>query len=347
MPIKCKYCAVGILLFFSLRVNGQIFFADSLESKLKQVGHYFLYRDYDTTYIRSYANYLSLKLIAVNKNNFFRIRDRIHKAGLRYRPEYGINVGLGFAYKWLALDLAFNFGLQEDENLPNSETLNFQAKIYSSRQFMEGSLQYFYGHQLDRIAGITENLSDISKIRGDIRTIRIGLQYLFAFNYDKFSLKAPFVLNEIQLKSAGSPILGASFDFFNMSSDSSIVPYILKDKFEEKLHLIDLSMISLALNLGYMYSFVWNEKFFITLGLIPGLNFNLGDSKAETREILRWNISYKIKTMNALGYNTKRFYTGIQLIGDFNNIRLEKKLSTLYSNGSLRLFVGYRFIRNK
>ena len=132
-----------------------------------------------------------------------------------------------------------------------------------------------------------------------------------------------------------------------MDSDSAIVPSQLMNYFDENIHLVDLSVINLAANIGYMYSFVWKEKFFITLGLIPGLNFNLGDSKADNREILKWNISYKFKTMNAFGYNSKRVYMGIQVLGDFNNLRIKKGLSTLYSNGSMKLFFGYRFIKKK
>jgi hypothetical protein len=159
-------------------------------------------------------------------------------------------------------------------------------------------------------------------------------------------LKAPFVLKEIQLRSAGSPILGASFVYFSMVSDSSIVPQSIMEYFDPRLYLTDFNVISLAVNAGYMYSFVWKKHFFITLGLIPGINFNLGDSKAEQRESFKWNVSYKMKTMNALGYNGDRFFTGFQFVGDWNNIRLYDKLHTKFTNGSLKFFIGYRF-KNK
>lgn len=331
----------------SLPVHGQLLNLDSINYKIKQFEEYLLYRNQDTTYIISLVDQFTLKLVAINKFNFFRIKDGNYHTRLRYRPEYGIKFGVGFAYKWLALDLAFNFGINEDVNFKDSETFNLQVRTFSSRQFMEGSIQYYYGHQLDNVSGISNVVTDLPQIREDVRTISFGLQYLYAFDYDKFSLKAPFVLNEIQLKSAGSPILGASFDFFNMDSDSSIVVGALSNYFSEKLHLTDLSVISIAVNLGYMHSFIWKEKFFLTLGFIPGLNFNLGDSRSSERNVYRWNISYKIKTMNALGYNTKRFYTGLQLASDFNNLYIDKKLSTLFSNGNLKLFVGYRFLSNK
>jgi len=344
--VKLRYILIGSFLAIAIPGYGQVLSSDSLNSKIKSLENYILYRNHDSTYIKSYANQVALKLIAVNKINYFNIRDRNTGAGLRYRPEYGVNLGIGFSYKWFSMDLAFNLGLREDKNFDHSEFIDFQGRIYSSKQFIEFSLQYYYTYQISKISGIDGDFSEIQKIRGDIRTISFGLQYLYAFNYDKFSLKAPFVLNEIQRKSAGSPIFGASFAYFTMDADSSIVPVELADQFDPDLHLIDLSVISLAVNFGYMYTFTWKEHFFITLGLIPGLNMNLGDSKAEERDVFKWSFSYKIKTMNAVGYNSKRFFTGLQFVGDWNNVRLKKNLHTLFNHSSIKIFVGYRF-RNK
>ena len=142
-------------------------------------------------------------------------------------------------------------------------------------------------------------------------------------------------------------IFGASFAFFTMDADSSIVPVEYIDYFDPKLHLMDLTSISLAANFGYMYTFVYKEHFFITLGIIPGLNFNFGDSKSDIRDRYKRNISYKIKTMNAIGYNSGKYFAGLQLVGDWNNVKLGKKLYSLFNQGSLKLFVGYRFGNKK
>ena len=336
-----------MILLISIEGAGQIISKDSIDKKMEGIQYYLLYRNHDSTYIKSYADQFALKLVAINKINYFGIKDKNTGAGLRYRPEFGVNLGVGVSYKWFALDLAFNIGIRENKDFENSEHFDFQGRVFSSKQFFEGSLQYYYGHILGNVSGIDEENYDFPEIREDIRSISFGLQYLYAFNYDKFSLKAPFVLNEIQLQSAGSPIFGASFAYFSMDSDSSIVPQSLTEYFDPKLHMTDFNVISLAVNMGYMYTFVWRKHFFITLGLIPGLNFNLGDSKAEQRESFKWNVSYRIKTMNALGYNGDRFFTGFQFVGDWNNIRLDNKLHFKFTQGSLKFFVGYRFGNRK
>jgi len=341
------YILIGLLCIFTLQSKGQGISADSLESKIQKFGDYLLYRNHDTTYIKSYADLFALKLVAVNKFNYFQIRDRNNETKLTYRPEYGVNLGLGMAYRWFSMDITFDVGLHENQNIENREFLDIQTRAYSSKRLIEAYIQYYYGYELTRADGVDQNLLSDNNSRGDIRTISFGLQYLFAFNYDKFSLNAPFVLSEKQRKSAGSPIFGASLVLFTMNSDSSIVPPPMKPYFNETLHAVDLGFVSFGANFGYMYTFVWKKHIFLTLGLIPGLNINFGDTKAQEREFLNWNISYRIKTMNSFGYNSSRFFAGIHIVGDVNNVNLKNKLSTQFSNGSVKFFAGYRFNRKK
>ena len=343
MLLKFRYTLIFFLFIATLQSKSQGISADSLESKIQQLGDYLLYRNHDTAYIKSYPEYIGAKLVAVNKFNYFHMRDRNNKTKLVYRPEYGVNLGFGMAYKWFSIDFTFDVGLREDKNIENREFFDIQTRVYSSKRLIEAYLQYYNGYELTRSTGINNGIPSDGYLREDIRTISFGLQYLFAFNYDQFSLNAPFVLNEKQRKSAGSPIFGASLVLFTMNSDSSIIPTPVKSYFDEKLQVTDVGIISFALNFGYMYTFVWMKHIFLTLGLIPGLNFNLGDTKTQEREFFKWNVSYKIKTMNAIGYNSSRFFGGIQIVGDVNNISLKNKLSTQFSNGSIKLFIGYRF----
>ena len=330
---------VSIFVFPS-NSKGQIQ-ADSVMKKIEKVGTYLLYRNHDTTYIKSYADKFGLKLVAVNKYNYFTLIDKNTNNRLRYRPELGINLGLGIAYKWFAFDLVFNFGIRENQYFTNEDFFDFQGKIFSSKQYIEATLQYYYGYQTDNMSEISED----AKVRKDIRTINYGLQYLHAFNYDKFSIKAPFILNDHQRKSAGSVIGGFGFSLNIMDADSSVIPQELSNDFSEKLHLRDLNTINLTANAGYMYSFVYKEHFFLTLGLIPGLTISYGDYWTHERQRLKLNLSYNIKTMNAIGYNGEKIYGGFQLVSDALYIKIDKKNYTQTSHGKLSLFIGYRFTR--
>ena len=112
MLLKFRYTLIFFLFIATLQSKSQGISADSLESKIQQLGDYLLYRNHDTTYIKSYADYLGIKLVGVNKYNYFRARDGNSKTKIIYRPEYGVNLGMGMAYKWFSMDITFDVGLR-------------------------------------------------------------------------------------------------------------------------------------------------------------------------------------------------------------------------------------------
>ena len=341
---------IGILLIilFGIHLNNSSVNAqslDSLENSINKLNNYLLYRNHDTSYISNYGNEVAVKILVKNKFNYFTIRDKNNNSKIKYRPARDLNLGLGVAYKYFALDLTFSLGLNKNSEFEDPVAFDFQGRLYSSKQFISTTLQYYVGYELSNSGGINHEINHTSTIREDIRTINFGLRYLHAFNYTEFSLKAPFVFNEIQKKSAGSVIGGVSFSIFIMDADSSIVPPEVKSDFNPDLYLIDLNALNVAVSVGYMYSFIFKEHFFITLSLIPGINVNGGDYLPESKDRVykSINIRFKFFTMNAIGYNGRKFFAGAQGLGDTDFLQLDKKLNLVTGNGQLSLFVGYRF----
>lgn len=316
---------------------------DSLMIKVEQLGNFLLYRNHDTSYIANYSSNFTLKLIGVNKYNFFKVKDNEANSSARYRPDRRVNLGIGLAYKWFAVDLAFNFGIGEDSNFKNSKYLDLSGTIFSSKQFINATYQYYYGYQMSKFTGITSEEIPGSAIRDDIRTTYFGLQYFFAFNYDKFSLKAPFIHNERQKKSAGSFLLGAEFGIYALDADSTIIPPEFHEDFNEKLHLVDLNTSNLGLGFGYIYTLIIKDHFYATASFIPNFGINMGDSKTSFREPFKTHLYLGFKSLNSIGYNTSRFFGGIQFSVDFFNTRIDKKLNVQTGHGKAKLFLGYRF----
>ena len=331
------------LAFFSFPVVSQTLNPDSLMQRAEDFGHFLLYRNHDTTYITSYAHKLTTKLLAISKINFFRIRDRGNGSNVRFRPDRGVNLGVGLSYKWFALDLAFNFGIGEDSGFKNRKAFDFQGAIFSSKQYISGSIQYYYGYQYDSFNGVPKEDVPENKTRDDVRSVSTVIQYLFAYSYDKFSLKAPFIQNEQQLKSAGSFLIGGRFQLYSVDADSSMVPVSAQGYFDEQAHLTNLTGASLVVNFGYMYTFVFNKHFYATLGLIPGLGLNLGDFKSDYKEPFLTHLTTGINLMSAVGYNSPRFFGGIQLVGDTYWYRLADELRLSQGQGKFKLNFGYRF----
>ena len=348
MKRTLKY--ILIINFFILVMGSNRAAAQNLDT-LKQIvdnlGRYLLYRNHDSTYISNYSEEVALRLVLANKFNFFRAKDRINGTSMRYRPFENLNFGAGVAYKWFAMDITFSIGLRDLSEFENYKSLDFQSRIYSSKHYISATIQYYRGYQLIRTKGFAAPITDAVKFREDMRIINFGLQYLYALNYTRFSLKAPFVFNEVQRKSAGSFIAGASFSLFNMVADSSLVPQDFAPYFSPQLYIKDISVLSVAMSFGYMFTFVVKEHFFLTLSAIPGINLNSGDYFSQDRSFIAPNINLKFNTMNALGYNGRRFFAGVNFIADSYLSRIDNKLHVEIGYGKSTFFVGYRFHSEK
>ncbi len=343
---KSTYLFVAILLIVLLPYNTKSQEIDTTQKGLDYIEHYILYRNHDSSYIKNYSQKISVKLVAINKYNYFNIIDRNNKTSIKYIPLRDVSLGLGVSYKWFAIDLTFSLGLNKNSDFENTRSFDFQGSMFSSKQFITFILQYYQAYELSNMKGIGGYLSEEVKRREDIRTINLGFQYMFATNYTKFSLKAPFVQNEGQRKSAGSPIVGASFNIFVMDADSSIVPEEAAEYFSPNLYLTDLNILSASLSFGYMYSFVYKKRFFLTLSLIPGVNISSGDYYTDSRQFSPLSIHLKLNSKNAIGYNSKKFFIGFQFIAISYFSNFDKKQLAEIGHGKFSLFIGYRFGKN-
>lgn len=319
---------------------------DSLVTMVENISEYFLNRHQDSTFIGNYSDELALKLQALGKFNNFNVQDRNVKSNIRYVPVRDLRLGIGVAYKYFAFDINVGLGLESNSTIQDYRSFDFRARIFSSKQYFNTFLQYYQGYRIANIDDQEFQKSDEEAIRNDIRTIHLGLQYFYVMNYTEFSLKAPFVFNEWQKKSAGSILFGANFNLFVLDGDSSMVPSTLQPYYGESLHLHDLSNLSIGISAGYMYTYVLKKNFFVTLSLMPGLILNNGDFSVDNREPLSRHLNGRIQSLNSIGYNSRRFFAGINVEGDGYWIRVADKQRIEVSQGSASVFVGYRF-RNK
>lgn len=298
----------------------------------------------DSNYIENYSDEISLRIVGVGKYNFLRLVDQNQNTMVRYRPDPRLNLGLGVTYRWFSIDFTIGLGISPNpDEFETSEVFDFQGSIFTNKHFLEVAYKYYLGHFINETKGLSTQLNDSSRFRADVRSQMVNLEYLYALGYQKFSFKAPFVNNEMQKKSAGSVILGANFTVNSYVGDRSVIPEEVEDQFNPVLGWNQYNLASLSINAGYMYSLVIKKHFYITLGLIPGLAFNAGDfsldNKIEPFGIL---VSPRLKTMNAIGYNKRKFYAGITIQSAWNFTWLDKKALVETGTGKGKIFIGYR-----
>lgn len=336
-----------ILLTFVLTAQvsltyGQLDKADTLLAAASQIADDILSQNLDSSYIRSYADRISLKISAINKFNSFHLWDQSLNNRISYRPDLGVNFGLGVTYRGLALDIASSLGFKE-KKISNSIYRDIQLRFLNSKHYLRLRYQYYYGYKIFQISGYNTDPLAEYETRQDIRTLQFGVQYLYTFNYGKFSMRAPFVMNERQRRSAGSTVAGVGFHIYNLDADSSLIPVEMSNQGNQDLNFSELNVAYLTAHLGYMYSFVIKGRFFITLGLIPGIGFKNGDYNVGRRTPIHSVWAARLKTMNAIGYNGQRFFTGLQIIYSLSFVPLDKDLKSSIIEGRPSLYAGFRF----
>ena len=92
-----------------------------------------------------------------------------------------------------------------------------------------------------------------------------------------------------------------------------------------------------------MYSFVNRKGWFLTMSFVPGLAVVFGDYKVNERVSFNPHVSFKLKTMNALGYNGRRFYAGLHIMADIFGTSVVDRLGVEVGRAKSKLFFGYRF----
>ena len=126
-----------------------------------------------------------------------------------------------------------------------------------------------------------------------------------------------------------------------------MVPVNGQADFMKDANLTGLNLMSLAINAGYMYSFVYQEKWFLTLSVIPGIHYNVGDFASGSLHQIPGNINVKLNSMNSIGYNGRKFYAGIYYLYNGQLNRIRENLYAEIGYGKLAAFVGYRFALRK
>ena len=233
----------------------------------------------------------------------------INRDGKEYEPNTPLSLGAGFAIR----NTIFNFRFRLPVFTPNedkygeTEALDIQIHHFGKQFLYDVFFQRYEGFYLD---------DREIEIIPDMMVQQIGFEITYLFNGKKFSSKAAFEQNELQLRSAGSLALGGGIYYYDMDLGT--------DSLTGKQP--DFNNLILGINLGYAYTWVLNSHWLMTGIASVGAGFG-----NETDELGDGNIKVLPITFarGAIGYHRSGW--GI----DFSFLIHSKKLH--YSEGSLDL----------
>jgi len=269
-------------------------------------------------YVQDFPDKFTVRLGLQSTFNSFAFTDTADNSVLEIIPNDKTYLGASFLFRSVEIDLGFApdfFSENQDNEGSRLLSLNFRMFLGKWMQTLD-----FYSQ---KGFFLTDGNNRIPL--AEMTSLKIGGTTGYIFN-DKFSFRAIGFQNEWQKKSAGSFI--PRFTFYYTKLD-------LHDESPES----STNTYDLAIGPGYYYNWVLKKHFIFSLGATLGVGINITRSDFTTKSTTLTQIIFR----NAIGYNSERFFTGINLNAQLLHYNIDPNAFQDDIIFFGELYMGYRF----
>ncbi len=184
-----------------------------------------------------------------------------------FLPNQIANISLGVSHPKIPIDISVGVGIGKvSKNFPKTKSYDFLIHKYAHKFVVDAFLQYYKGFYIDQYNKLTldSSLTYAERSFPNLEKMLLGVFGQYIFNGDKFSYQSAFDnREEVQLKSAGSFMAGASVYYFCLKSNKPVARDITRIKEWQ-----------FGVNGGYSYNFVLSKKWMLNVSASAGLDFN-------------------------------------------------------------------------
>jgi hypothetical protein len=304
--------------------------------------------NFDSLYVLSFSQKLNISIVMEG------IGHSVDIEGPKYRYRMRANrpaaLGFGLDYKWLGFELKIPaFWRQPQPEKGDSRTfginLNITGRKHSVVSFAKIYNTFYQENILEHDPNYLHNHKGFYPQRTDLTTQNFYSRWLYAFNGDRYSMRAALRQSEKQRKSSGSFMAGAVLTYLSMRADSALVADSMERFFPIIKDVRSYRLVTPGILVGYGFTLKLGRNLFFGGKLILGVNREFGAYRSETGS--RINGTRKIGTSSevnmGLGYNGTRWFwelsiTGYNLRNPFDQVN---RLSTGFT--AARVHLGYRF----
>jgi hypothetical protein len=262
---------------------------------------------------------------------------------LVYRPNETGRIGITAFYKWFGLGLSMGTRLfrLDPEKYGTTQTIDARINVYGKPVIVEGFLQYYEGFYVKH-----NQYEEEIFLMPDMTLFSIGAAASYIYNHDRFSIRAAYIHNERQLKSAGSLMIQPSIKYYRVHSGSGILPDGLFPAIDSgNLNVHEGDFISTGLGPGYIYSFVIKEKFYITTGILSEVRWNYHEYNTASDAYIYHTVSFPFTVRLATGYNSDTWFIGGSYYSTPVILYPNKAVANLhhFDLTQIRFWIGTRF----
>jgi hypothetical protein len=300
---------------------------------------------FDTIYIEDHTQLLTTRLFLLFQNASLLINpanDQISK--IVYRPNVNVRIGIAGFWKWFGLGISIDNPFYKTNRDAYGKTTTLDLRVNAFGRFFASEL--FFQQYKSFYISTPERPDGTHYIIPDMKTLSIGVSGYWIYNARRFSIRAAFIQNERQKKSAGSLLVRPSFLYYKISSDHGIIPVEIIDIY----HIPSANRItkgefySLGISPGYAYTLVFLKNFYLTAAVFPGVTAHFSSFSNGNDIYSDFEFAFQLSGRFALGYNSDKWFLGGSYQTGFNEIpdRLSNALFS-YNVAQFRFWGGLRF----
>ncbi len=304
---------------------------------------------YDSTYYERFPGRLSTRLYLSQKFLKFNIPSKTAD-DIEYKANTKLNLGFGFTYHNISANLFYGFVfLNKDTAKGKTKGLDLQVHLYPRKWAIDVIALVPKGYHLEP-KGFANGNPNKYYYRPDIQIKLFGVSAYKVPNKAKFSYRAALQQSEWQKKSAGSPLYGG-MAYYGLieSKDSALVPRSIQANYLQR-GIDNLNYMALGAGIGYAYTLVAHQHFFITASAVGNLDVTftseeIGTSGAQHKT----SIGPSVVAKAAIGYNSRTWAFSLNSASSAFWTKGKASPQNYYlPTGQIRLSVSRRWdIRNE
>lgn len=297
----------------------------------------------DTTYIVKFKRKYNIQFNSWLTDVNLLVLPRKQEKDLSVKLEPNVRNQCGFALglKHFTVAMGFQVPGTESNERKRGRTKYYDLSFgYFKRKF-GGEIYYRY------FQGMMRRKNDFAAdmIRPDVFLATGGINFFYAANHKKFSMRSAISQQELQKQSAGSFVLLTNVQFRYSQSDSSIIAPVIDNKgnFDELSGLNQMQFITASVRPGYAYNLVSNGgRWFFSPAVFTGIGSGWYTTKcnADYRTGVPIDVAFHAKAF--AGYNHPNWFVSAYYTYD-GNVNVFKSSLLALNTYCFGLNVGYRF----
>ena len=296
-------------------------------------------------YIDDHKKQLNVKFEVSNDINEFSLED--DGTVLRLKPNLNLRYAFVFSYKFLSVRLGLrpNTSKEDQENKGESDTYRLRIQLLFDN--WSHLLQYDYdrGFYLDNTSALLTGSQPV-RIQFPYMTTNVFFgNSVYKFN-PNYSIRAIESQTEIQTKSAGTFVLGASYNVYKLVGlDRILLP---GEDIQQRDFYNEYYGVSLAATGGYYYTYVLKRNWFLNGYALPSAGIDIHQTKTTAGEQEKTrhgqdffsSLDYGV----GIGYNGKKFFFGGEINNRWTNEKFEQdQINIQPQKSAFSVYAGYRF----